>query len=77
MTQTKDEQSTHRLLTSTFREAKENTLKELKSSTIKPYKNNEEGSHSLSEVKSGRTVAVATTGDYLGNLDLWAIIIFE
>ena len=64
-------------MTSTFREAKENTLKELKSSTIKPYKNNEEGPRNLSKINSGRTVAAATTGDYLGNLDIWVIIVFE
>ena len=52
-------------------------LKELKGSTIKPYNNNEEGPRKLSKINSGRTVAVATTGNYLGNLDLWVIIVFE
>jgi len=37
----------------------------------------EEGSQGLSDIKSGRNVAVATTGDYLGNLDLWVADVFE
>ena len=39
--------------------------------------NEEEGSQNLSKINSGRNVAVATTGDYLGNLDLWVTIVFE
>ena len=39
--------------------------------------NKEEGSQNLSKINSGRNVAVATIGDYLGNLDLWVTIVFE